>query len=432
VILKGAQRAGALQLARHLQRDDENDHVEVHELRGFAATTLTGALHEAAAVAKGTRCRQHLFSLSLNPPETETVPVQVFEQAVERIEEKLGLSGQPRAIVFHEKEGRRHAHCVWSRINVETMTAINLPHFKRKLQDVGKQLFLEHGWQLPDGFLGQARDPRTFTRAEWQQAKRTGQDPQALKAMFQECWAAAPDGDTLRRHLEERGFLLARGDRRGVVALDYRGEVYALAKWAGVKAKEVKARMGDPGALPDLPAARRTMSERMTPVVERYLSEAQQAMKTGMASLALKKAQLRDRQREERRRLNEHQARRAEEESRQRAARFRKGFGGLWDWVTGKSRKTRAENEAEATAAAQRDREEREAKVAAHLAERRRLQDQFRSARARHHEEVARLREDVAHYLELGGRERPGNEQEMDARPRVSRKAPERGPDLER
>ena len=63
---------------------------------------------------------------------------------------------------------------------------------------------------------------------------------------------------------------------------------------------------------------------------------------------------------------------------------------------------------------------------------RRRLQDQFRSARTRHHEEVVRLREDVVHYLEPGGRKRPGNGQELDAAPRVSRKDPERGPDLER
>lgn len=37
MILEGFQRAGALQLARHLLKTGENEHVEVHELRGFAA-----------------------------------------------------------------------------------------------------------------------------------------------------------------------------------------------------------------------------------------------------------------------------------------------------------------------------------------------------------------------------------------------------------
>ncbi len=123
MILKGSQRGGGQGLAVHLMRTDENEHVEVHELRGFAADDLPGAFKEAQAVSRATRCRQFLFSLSLNPPETENVSVATFEAAIDRVEEKLGLEGQPRAVVFHEKEGRRHAHCVWSRIDAETMTA---------------------------------------------------------------------------------------------------------------------------------------------------------------------------------------------------------------------------------------------------------------------------------------------------------------------
>jgi hypothetical protein len=40
-----------------------------------------------------------------------------FEAAIDMAEQRLGLDGHPRAIVFHEKEGRRHAHAVWSRID---------------------------------------------------------------------------------------------------------------------------------------------------------------------------------------------------------------------------------------------------------------------------------------------------------------------------
>ena len=39
MILKASQRGGARQLAIHLLRTDENDHVELHELRGFMADT---------------------------------------------------------------------------------------------------------------------------------------------------------------------------------------------------------------------------------------------------------------------------------------------------------------------------------------------------------------------------------------------------------
>ncbi len=102
MILKGSQRGSATQLARHLMNMRENEHVELHELRGFSCERLIDALSEAEAVAKGTRCRQFLFSLSLNPPQGEDVSIDTFETAIEMVEDRLGLTGLPRAIVFHE------------------------------------------------------------------------------------------------------------------------------------------------------------------------------------------------------------------------------------------------------------------------------------------------------------------------------------------
>ena len=128
MILKGSQRGGAKQLALHLFKTADNEHVEVHELRGFMADDLQSALHEVYAVSKGTRATQFLFSLSLNPPANERVSIEEFEAAIQQVETKLGLDDQPRAVVFHEKNGRRHAHVVWSRIDTEAMKAINLPH----------------------------------------------------------------------------------------------------------------------------------------------------------------------------------------------------------------------------------------------------------------------------------------------------------------
>ncbi|MEO8757843.1 MAG: hypothetical protein ABI398_08840 [Devosia sp.] len=65
MILKASQRAGAKALALHLLRLDENDHVEVHEVRGFVSNKLINALREAYAISRGTKCQQFLFSLSL-------------------------------------------------------------------------------------------------------------------------------------------------------------------------------------------------------------------------------------------------------------------------------------------------------------------------------------------------------------------------------
>lgn len=167
MILKGSQRSGAKQLAGHLLKERDNEHVSLLELRGFVADDLHGALAEAYAVSRGTKCKQFMFSLSLNPPKGVEVEEDHFQLAADEAEKRLGLEGQPRAIVLHEKEGRRHAHVVWSRIDPEEMRAVNLPHFKNKLTALSRELYLENGWSLPDGLREHGgKSPLNFTLAE--------------------------------------------------------------------------------------------------------------------------------------------------------------------------------------------------------------------------------------------------------------------------
>lgn len=400
MILKGSQRSGALKLAAHLLRLDENDHVEVHELRGFSADDLRGALQEAGAIAKGTKCQQFLFSLSLNPPETERVSVDQFTSAIDQAEAKLGLTGQARAIVFHEKQGRRHAHVVWSRIDVAQMKAINLPFYKRKLNDVSKTLFLEHGWRLPDSFRDRAnRNPLNFSQEEWQQAKRIGEDAQVLKMTFQECWSVSDNRVAFEQALAEKGFLLARGDRRGFVAVDFRGETYSLSRWTGEKAKALKDKLGDPTSLRDVETVKDEIASRMTDKLQGFIRESEASAKAQSQALQHRKAEMKAHQRGQRQELRDHQAERADRETVERAARFRTGVKGLWDWVTGRTRNLRKQNELEATEAAKRDGQERERLVSTQLSERRVLQQDFRQARREETVRMEELRCDVSFYM---------------------------------
>lgn len=130
MIIKGFTISRGSAHAAHLLKADDNEHVLVQEIRGFVASDLAGAFKESQAIARGTKCRQHLFSCAFSPPESSHLSADQFLHAVDRTEQALGLGGQPRAIVFHEKDGRRHAHCVWSRIDAETMTARQLSHWK--------------------------------------------------------------------------------------------------------------------------------------------------------------------------------------------------------------------------------------------------------------------------------------------------------------
>jgi hypothetical protein len=376
MILVGNQRGGAKDLAQHLLKD-ENDHIEVYELRGFAAPDLRGAFNEAYALSRGTRCKQYLFSLSLNPPSAENVKTEDFEAAIVRIEADLGLTSQPRAIVFHEKrDGRRHAHCVWSRIRADDMKAVQLSFSHKKLMKIARELYIEHGWKMPRGLtMSRATDPRNFTLAEWQQAKRNSQDPRAIKTALQDAWAISDTKAALVAALEERGYRLAQGDSRAFVVLGMHGEVYALPRWIGVRTKEVRARLGDGDELPDVATAKARIAADMKPVIQRLASDMLAELSGRNRDLREEQRGILVRHREARQSLTENLENRRWEEARERQARFRTGLKGVWDWARGESRRIRERNEEEARAAAQRDRAEIDTLIFRQQDERRRMLD---------------------------------------------------------
>lgn len=433
MILKASERGNAANLARHLLNTTDNEHVELHDLRGFIADDLHSALQEADAISRGTRCKNFLFSLSLSPPETADVDVEAFENAIAQIEERLGLDNQPRAIVFHEKEGRRHAHAVWSRTDAEKMKAVELPHFKRKLNEIAKELFLEHGWDLPNGFkTDRVRDPLNFSLAEWQQAKRAGRNPKRMQAQIQACWTASDTRVSFETAIREKGLFLAQGDRRGFVLVDVHGEVYSLSRLSGAKAKELKARLGNPIDLPTVEERKMWLSEQMTDRLKAHVRASEQRLHKKGLALGFQRTQMMERHRKKRAALKVSQTERWQQEQRIRAARLPRGFKGLWSWITGALKKVRLQNEREAARAKDRDRAERHAVVQTQLKERRGLQARIKAHRQARQNELDTLRGDLAHYLVMGGKD-PAEVQKASERPhsREESRARDSGHDIE-
>ncbi|WOI52592.1 relaxase/mobilization nuclease domain-containing protein [Parvularcula sp. LCG005] len=402
MILVGNQRGGAQNLALHLL-SPENEHVHVHEISGFASETLQGAFNEAYAISRGTRCQQFLFSLSLNPPEDAEVSEEEFDSAISKVEEKLGLTGQPRAIVFHEKEGRRHCHAVWSRIDAQEMKAIPLSFSKSKMQEVSRELYLEHGWKMPRGLAqhGQS-DPRNFTLAEWQQAKRMGRNARDLKQTMLDAWAISDSRAGFEAALQERGFKLARGDRRGFVAVPYDGEVLSLSRYLGVTKKDMESRLGSPKESPSIEETKRQMAQEMTPVMRGYLRQADEQHRRQMEPHLRKKTEMTARHRQERATLDQKLTVQAKQDALARAARLSTGWRGLWQRVSGKRDKIIAENLREAEAAKLRDSQERHALVKTQLQQRRMPQKPIKWERQRHTKLLAEIHRELARYRKEG------------------------------
>lgn len=402
MILEGNQRAGAAKMALHLMNEEENDHVEIYEISGFLSDDVYEAFHEMEASAKGTKCDQFMFSVSLNPPHDEKVPIEYFEHALDDIEERLGLENQPRIVVFHEKEGRRHAHCVWSRIDADSMTAINLPFYKQKLNDISKDIYLKYDWNVPKGFLDKAyANPLNLSREEWQQAKRAQEDPRLLKALFKNAWESSDNKQAYQNALKEHGFWLARGDRRGYVVVDYKEEIYSLSRWSEIKAKELKQKLGEPKELPSVEEVKSEIARKVTPKVEEYIAETKRKIEKDRQPLQQAIKTLKERHRQERQELGAHQTQRWTQEETKRYERLPRGIAGLWHRITGKYQQVRKLNELQTIRCERRDRSETQALIEKQLEERNRLQTHVQNQRENHHKEMKELRQDIALYRDM-------------------------------
>ncbi len=432
MILKASQRSGAKQLGLHLLKTEENEHVEIHEVSGFVSESVMGAMNEAYAAARGTKCQQYLFSVSLSPPAHESVRVETFEKALSDIEDRLGLTGQPRIVVFHEKEGRRHCHAVWSRIDAETMTAKELPFFKNKLQALAKDIYLENGWAMPKGFANpRLRDARNFSLDEWQQAKRAGVDPRELKSAILDCWQQADNAKSFAAALEESGLFLARGDQRSFVAVTIDGDVHSITRILPDRKRDIISRLGDPAALPSVSDTRQKIAEQIAPRLTHYIGEAKRIAHHNMQPLVAKREALKVQHQAERQAFDTKLETRWNEEQRIRSSRLRKGIAGAWDFLTGRYFKTRKQNEMESKFARTRDSHERHALIHAQHKDRQALQELIKENRRKEAERILGLYRDAAKFRRMreGEAERDRNGRTRDARS-LSPKPRDRGLDL--
>ncbi|MBK8174858.1 MAG: relaxase/mobilization nuclease domain-containing protein [Rhodospirillales bacterium] len=244
----GSQRALGQDLATHLLNAHDNETLEVAQVRGSVARDLHGAFAEWEAVAHGlTRCRNYLYSLSINPdPAQGRLTREQYLDYVGRVEERLGLAGQPRAVIFHEKHGRQHCHVVWSRIDAEKGTARHLAFDHEKLMMVTREFARDHGLRLPDGYFRDRGDKQKGGQQslyERAQEAATGLSKEERMLHVTQAWRASDSPKAFVRALEELGYVLATG-KRPYVLVDVYGEVNALPKLIDdktVRTKDIRA-----------------------------------------------------------------------------------------------------------------------------------------------------------------------------------------------
>lgn len=269
MIIKGKSRAAPQQLATHLGNAEKNERVSLIETRGTVARDLRGALVEMAAFAAGTRCEKSLYHAAISPEPPHVLTPEQRAEAIDTLEAKLGLTGHARLVVMHEKLGRQHIHVVWSRIDLEKLRSVSDSHNYRKHEEVSRDLERRFGHDRVQGAHhereGVERPDRTPSRAELRQEERTGITGRKVKEQVTEAFRASDGPEAFRAALEERGYLLARGDRRDYVIIDRKGGVHSLARRIdGMKAAELREFMValNPESVPSIEQAREIIAER--------------------------------------------------------------------------------------------------------------------------------------------------------------------------
>jgi hypothetical protein len=102
------------------------------------------------------------------------------------------------------------------------------------------------------------------TQAEQQQAERTALTPDQRKEQVTALRAASDTPQAFKAALEEAGYVLAKGDKRGLVIVDGQGEVYSLSRQVtDLKSKDFKAFMAPlpEAALPGVTEAKAQQQE---------------------------------------------------------------------------------------------------------------------------------------------------------------------------
>jgi Relaxase/Mobilisation nuclease domain len=285
VIIKGKSRSGPAALAAHLGNAEKNERVTLLETKNTVAQDLRGALIEMDAYAAGTRCEKPLYHAAISPAPPHRLTPEQRTEAVNALEERLGLHGHARVVVMHEKLGREHIHIVWSRIDLDRMRSVSDSHNYRKHEEVARDLERRFGHGRVQGAHherdGVERPDRTPSRAELRQEERTGITGKQVKEQVTAAFRASDGPEAFKAALEERGYVLAKGDRRDFVVVDRAGGIHSLARRLdGMKATELRAFMAplDRDALPDIAQAKEIIAER-----ERRAREA-------LADTALEKA----------------------------------------------------------------------------------------------------------------------------------------------
>lgn len=233
MIIQGKTHPKASVLSNYLSKTGQNEKAELKEVYGTVANDIKGALFEMELIASGTRCKNHMYHVSINPRENENLTPEQWARAIDLLAENLRLDGHQRVVVEHIKEGRQHMHVAWSRIDIEKMTAVRLSKNYKNHELTARQLEKEFGHTRVQGvhIEREGKRPfRAFSNGDLEKLKRLGINILKMREESKKQALQIKEKYAFIRILKKFDLILAYKDENKFVLVDLLGKSHQPIK----------------------------------------------------------------------------------------------------------------------------------------------------------------------------------------------------------
>lgn len=248
-------RGNGRQLAQYLMRKADNDNVRLLAINGTAhPDNIHASLQEMSLTAELTKSTKGLYHVQICPAYNDIITDDDWKRLADILAEETGFSGQKRAMVVHEKNGKAHLHLV-----IERYDHMN----QRMLSDSFNRLAQDRARVRMEKELNLERTPERNTRRP--------EMKEFLLKKWMEC-------DTIEQFLSitsKKGYQIASGTQRPYIVIDERGRSFDLVRQLhGVRTKEVRQRLKGI----KLPTEKSAIKNVRNKQAQQKMDEAQQAM----------------------------------------------------------------------------------------------------------------------------------------------------------
>lgn len=288
MIVKGSPRKDGHALALYFMNSEEGARlIFSSDPMGDTVTAMT----EWDEIGRLTQGEKPLYHMQLCPDAKYPITDAQWKRMAEITLEEIGASGHDYELYFHPgvKENgepdKPHAHLGVCRTNRDTLKMFDLSYNYAAHERASLRIAREMNMEIVPGKHAkrdrkkQPEFPRSeASQADHQQAERTALTVEQRKEQVTALRAAADNAQAFKAALADAGYVLAKGDKRGLVLVDQEGEVYSLSKQVqDIKGKEFKAFMAplDPEKLPSVQEAKALQEQAKLAPKPEPLPEAQ-------------------------------------------------------------------------------------------------------------------------------------------------------------